>query len=73
MYLDVEKDGETHTMHEKGGISMHCGSHLHCLRTVGDVAVEEKNIFLLVVCLKTLSVYTIELYYVVNTEFKWTR
>ena len=40
---------------------MHCDSKLHCLRTVGDVAVEEKIIYFSVVCLTTLSVYTIEL------------
>lgn len=42
-YLDVEKYGWTHSMHEKSGMHMHCGSQLHCLRTIGDVAVEGKN------------------------------
>ena len=44
-YLDVDKDGGTHTVHEKGGMRMHCGSQLHCLRTIGDVAEEGKKLF----------------------------
>jgi len=49
-YLDIDKDGGTYTMHEKAGQLMHCGSHLHCLRTTGDVAVEGKN-YLRIGCL----------------------
>jgi len=60
-YLDVDKYGGTHSMHEKAGMHMHCGSQLHCLRTIGAVAVEGKTIYVLVVCLTTLSVYTVEL------------
>ena len=28
-YLNVDKDGGTHTMHEKGGVHVSCGSQLH--------------------------------------------